>query len=268
LRGYQKEGVVDAIRAAGGGIYGITSEPQTLASEAQESWELDFPLIGDPHHEIAGACRARGWLDLHVNTVMDASGKFSRGHDAAVHPKGYFQPGVLALSREGRVLYRWRGVPTRRNNGGATERPAARHVQQRVLDALGSPGSGDAALDANPELDMKGIPWAVFVPLVVANGNFWHPKGFGLGRGGDNDIAEKSKRAMRKLALFVAGWIAAFVFLPTAWVAVALLAWMVLITPGIIAMHRTFQNVPTGTVAERSRPPFRSLPDMPPKENR
>jgi peroxiredoxin len=244
LRGYQKEGVVQAIRAAGGGIYGITSEPQTLASEAQENWGIDFPLIGDPHHEIADECRSRGWLDLHVNTVIDASGRFSRGHEAAVHPKGYFQPGVLALSREGRILYRWRGVPTRHNNGGATERPAAQYVQQRVLDALTSPGAPDAALDTDPAaIDMKGIPWPIFVPLLLANGNFWHPKGFGLRRGGRDDIAARSKRAMLKLALFVVAWIAAFALLPASWVAVVLLAWAVLVTPGIVAVHRTFQNV-------------------------
>lgn len=247
MRGYQREDVFAAVHAAGGGIYGITSEPQTLASEAQANWALDFPLIGDPHHEIAEACRSRGWLDLHVNTVMDASGKFTRGHDPAVHPKGYFQPGVLALSREGRVLYRWRGVPTRRNNGGATERPAPRYVRQRVLDALATPGAPDAVLDTDPPaVDMKGIPWPIFVPLLLANGNFWHPMGFGLRRSGRNDLAAQSKRAIAKLALFVAAWIAAFALWPTKWVAAALLAWAAVVTPGVVALHRTFQNVPAG----------------------
>jgi peroxiredoxin len=243
LRGYQKEGVVQAIRDAGGEMFGITSEPQTLASEAAESWGLDFALVGDPHHEIADQCRERGWLDLIVHTVGDASGKFTRGHDAMVHPKGYFQPGVLALTPERRVLYRWRGVPTRKNNGGATERPTAAHVWQKISEGLAAPTSTDAALDTPPAVDMKGIPWPIFVLLLLANGNFWHPKGFGLKRGGSDDSGRHAKRALGKLALFVAGWIAAFAWLPAGWVAAALLAWGVIVMPGIVALHRTFQNV-------------------------
>ena len=41
------------------------------------------------------------------------------------HPKGYFQPGVLALSQQGRVLYRWRCRPSRQNVG-VDEEPAPR----------------------------------------------------------------------------------------------------------------------------------------------
>lgn len=250
MRGYQKEGVVDAIRKAGGEIYGITSEPQTLASEAAESWEVGFPLVGDPHHEIADDCRGRGWLDLFVNRYVDPTGMISRGHDAPVHPKGYFQPGVIALSSDERILYRWRGVPTRENNGGATERPTASHVWQSVEKALAESNAPDAELDTPPAVDMKGIPWPFFVLLLLANGNFWRPRGFGLRRRGPDDIGLRAKWAMLKLALFVAGWIAAFVFLPFEWVAISLLAWAAVMTPGIAEMHRTFQNAQDS----RSRP--------------
>jgi peroxiredoxin len=244
LRGYQKEGVVQAIRAAGGEIYGVTSEPQTLASEAQESWGLEFPLVGDPHHEIADACRARGWLDLFVNAEIERHGMIARGHDTPSHPKGYFQPGVLALDRERRILYRWRSVPTRRNNGGATERPTPAHVWGGVQQALASPGAADAALEAKPTVDMQAIPWPLFVALLLANGNFWRPKGFGLMRRGPDDVAARGRRAMARLALFVAAWAAAFVLLPAGWVALALLGWAALVAPGIVEMHRAFQAVP------------------------
>jgi hypothetical protein len=243
LRGDQKAGVVRDIRSAGGEIFGITSEPQTLATEAGENWGLEFPLIGDPHHEIADACRARGWIDLVVNAAPDSHGEFARGIDAPVHPKGYFQPGVLALTSEHRILYRWRGVPTRKNNGGATERPTAEHVGRQILDALARPGAPDAPLDVPPAVDMPGIPWAFFVPLVLANGNFWRPKGFALQRRGPDDTGARAKRAAAKLALFVAGWAAAFAFLPAAWVGAALLAWGVAVAPGIVEVHRIFQNV-------------------------
>ena len=46
-------GVVDAIRAAGGEVYAVTSEPQALAARAEEEWDLSFECVGDPHQEIA-----------------------------------------------------------------------------------------------------------------------------------------------------------------------------------------------------------------------
>jgi hypothetical protein len=259
LRGYQKEGVVQAIRGAGGAIFGITSEPQTLASEAGESWGLQFPLVGDPHHEIADLCRERGWLDLYVNRHGDQHGMIARDIDPPTHPKGYFQPGVLALAREPgvlalarepgalarghRILYRWRAVPTRHNNGGATERPTPEHVRQRIEAALAAPGAPDAALDTPPKVGMQGIPWPLFVLLLLANGNFWRPKGFALQRRGPDDVGARARRAAGKLALFSAGWITAFAVLPAGWVLLALLAYAALAAPGIVEVHRAFQSV-------------------------
>lgn len=235
--------MVEAIRRAGGEIFGITSEPQTLASEAGASWGLEFPLIGDPHHEIADQCREHGWLDLYVNTHGDRHGIIARGHDTPVHPKGYFQPGVIALTPAKRILYRWRGVPTRRNNGGATERPTAEHVWQAVERALAAANAPDAALDTPPKVDMQAIPWPLFVLLLLANGNFWRPKGFGLQRRGPDDVTPRARRAMLKLALFAAGWVAAFILLPAGWVALTLLAYAAIAAPGILEMHRAFQAV-------------------------
>ena len=42
-----KSGVLDEIRAAGGEVFAVTSEPQTLATEAEEEWDLGFPVVGD-----------------------------------------------------------------------------------------------------------------------------------------------------------------------------------------------------------------------------
>ena len=180
MRGYARDGVVDRIRAAGGEIYAITSEPQRLASMARDAWELAFESVGDPHHEISGACQERGWLELFVNhqTALMSSHENSTFR----HPKGYFQPGVLSLDSGGRVLYRWRGTPTRKNMGGATERPTADHVFDNVSRALAVPPSSgepvDAELDTKPRLDSRGVPWPLFMSLLVANGWFIKPKTF------------------------------------------------------------------------------------------
>ena len=169
MRGYQKGGIPDAVRAAGGEIYAISSEPQTLAREAREAWELDFECVGDPHHEIVDECRARGWLDLFVNAWSERAA--AHAIPWASHPRGYLQPGVLAVSREGRVLYRWRSRPTRRNAGGASGRVLHGHVWEAIQDALGQPGAPDAPLD-HPPLDLISPPWPIFVFLLLANGNF------------------------------------------------------------------------------------------------
>jgi hypothetical protein len=49
---------------------------------------------------------------------------------------------------------------------------------------------------------------------LLASGNFWRPKGFGLKRAGPDDVMPRATRALVKIGLFVAGWIAAFAMLP------------------------------------------------------
>jgi hypothetical protein len=243
LRGYVRAGIAEKVRAAGGDIYAISSEPQALAGRAATDWHLDFETIGDPHHEICGACRDRGWIDLFVNEHLEF---LQRSIDEALdwapaHPKGYFQPGVLALNADGRVLYRWRSVPTHKNMGGATERPTAQHVWTRIAGALeGSASAADAPLDANPALDSKGIPWPLFASLLIANGWFANARGF--------RSARHIRMALVRLLGFVGAWLAAFAWLPTLPVAAALAAWVAYITPKVRWVGKEFQDVRAATL--------------------
>ena len=236
MRSYLKEGVSEKVRAAGGEIYAISSEPQALAGRAALEWQLDFETVGDPHHEISGACRERGWLDLFVNERLE----FLRASAGAaewtpLHPKGYFQPGVLALNANGRVLYRWRGVPTHRNMGGATERPTVEHVWTKVARALET-GSNtpDAPLDSDPPLDSRGVPWPVFASLLIANGWFLNARGL--------KSPKRVAYAGVRLLGFFAAWIAAFTWLPALPVVAALIAWAAYITPKVRWVSQEFQN--------------------------
>jgi hypothetical protein len=246
LRGYAKAGIPEQIRAAGGEIYAITSEPQALASRAQAEWDFGFEALGDPHHEISRTCRERGWLELFVN---DRLGFLEHGAGSAdlgwtpQHPRGFFQPGVLALDTAGRVLYRWRSVPTHRNLGGAAERPTAEHVGASVLRALEGEAS-DAALDEAPPLDSRAIPWPLFVSLLLANGWFVRPRVFGYREGGPSTQRRLAWAALRLLG-FTAAWAAAFWWLPTLWVAAALAGWAAWIAPKVKFVNEEFQDVRT-----------------------
>ena len=234
-----KSGVADAIHAAGGELFGMTSEPQCLASEAQEAWEIDFPCVGDPHQEIRDQLAERGLVGVFVNEDY--------GHlDArawASHPKGYFQPAVIAMAKEERVLYRWRCRPMYRNMSGAGQRPTPTYTWDQIKARLPE-GSAEPALDENPEFARKDLPWPMFLAILLAHGWFIRPKAFPLGRSDDAASAHVGKMP-RRIAIFVAAWIAAFALLPTAWVAAALLLWIVIATPGIVAIHKQFQNITT-----------------------
>ena len=234
-------GVLEEIRAAGGEVYGVTSEPQRLADRAQADWELDFECVGDPHQEIPETARERGWLEIFVQTRLDFLRQSAPGFEPA-HPKGYFQPGVLVLSREGRVLYRWRSVPSRKNVGGATVRPTPEHVWRSVQTALESGTTEtDAPHDDDPELDSPVVPWPLFVSLLIANGWFLRPLAFAQKKNGPTP-QQRIKIAMARLAAFVTLWIAAFAALPALPVAAVFAGWVAWITPKIRWVNREFQN--------------------------
>lgn len=232
-----KEGVDEKIRAAGGEVYAVSSEPQALCDRALREWSLSFETVGDPHQEIAGACRKRGWVDLFVNEHLEFLRMSAGDGDwAPTHPKGYFQPGVLALNTKGRVLYRWRGVPTRRNMGGALERPTAQHVWSEVASALGNDAnSSDAPLDADPPLDSRGLPWSLFTALLIANGWFVKARGF--------KSPKRIAYAGIRLLGFVGLWIAAFAWLPVLLVGTAFVAWALFISRHVRWVSEQFQNV-------------------------
>jgi len=226
----------------------LTTRPTWFCSHeaAATDWKLDFETVGDPHHEISGGCRERGWIGLFVNERLEfLRASADRALDwVPTHPKGYFQPGVLALTDDGRVLYRWRGVPTHRNMGGATERPTAEHVWASVAHALESgDATGDARLDTDPPLDSSGIPWPLFASLLVANGWFANARGFKSPR--------HLARAGVRLLAFSGAWVAAFAWLPTLPVAAALAGWIAYIAPKVRWVGQEFQHVEDPGTSQR-----------------
>lgn len=237
MRGYVETGVLDKIRQAGGELYGVTSEPQSLATEAEEEWELGFPVVGDPHHEILSTLREREWIDVYFNENI--------GHlterSWASHPKGYYQPAVLAVNSEGRALYRWRMIPSKKNQAGAGSRPEANYVWNAIESALAS--GEEPPLDENPVLTHKSRSWFVFMLLALAQGWFLWPKMSPLARPGDKPSATPPQRWMRTFVFF-ALWITSFVLFPVKFVGLAFAAWLIATIPGLVHIHRVLQIEP------------------------
>ena len=229
--------MIDKVREAGGEAFGITSEPHALAVEALEAWDLNFPIIGDPHHEIRKACVERGWLDLFFN---ENAGHL-RNRKWTSHPKGYYQPGVLAMHKSGRVLYRWRCVPKYSNMAGAGSRPEASYTWDSIRANLSA--DLDAPLDVDPLLTYQPQSWPRFLLGMTAHGWFVRPKVFPLMREGDVPSADPEKM-MRRVWAFLAMWLVLLVTLPSAWVFAAAGIWMLALTPGLIEIHKQFQNEP------------------------
>ena len=133
-------------------------------------------------------------------------------------------------------------MPTRANIGGATERPTASYVYQKVVESLEQTDSDkDAQLDDKPELDSKGRPFPVFVALLLANGWFLRPEPFLL-TNSKLSALQRIKRAARRIPIFLAVWIAAFLILPTNWVATAAIAYGIWLIPIVVMIYRGLQH--------------------------
>ncbi len=219
------EGVTLKIRAAGGEVYAITSEPQHLADQAHVHWELDFENVGDPHQEISRTCSERGWLTLYAN--KGDLEFLQRGADWKVeHPKGYFQPGVLAITNAERVLYRWRSIPSAENMNGTLARPTPQHAWQAIESSLAAGDTaGDAAHDDDPAIDQSPPPRILFLAALIANGWFVGVTSFAFSPGVES-VPSRFSAAMLRWLLFLAVWVVSLVFLPTVLVGLAFAGWV------------------------------------------
>ena len=147
------------------------------------------------------------------------------------------------MDSDQRVLYRWRSVPTKKNIGGAVERPTAGYVYKQVIKSLGSSGKiKDVPLDTQPELDSEGKPWPIFISLLMANGWFIKPKPFLL-TNGSAPIAQRARNALIRILIFIEAWILAWVMLPGIWVGLAAIAYGLWITPHVRLIHQEIQDM-------------------------
>ena len=143
------------------------------------------------------------------------------------HPKGFFQPGVLALSKSGRILYRWRSVPSPQNLNGTVARPRAEYVWKAVDTSLaGGDHGGDAAIDENPSVDSNPPPRILFIAALIANGWFIKAQSFIYSPGVD-ETPQRFARAFKRWPVFIAVWILAYLLLPSTLATMVLLVWVI-----------------------------------------
>ena len=129
---------------------------------------------------------------------------------------------------------------------GAGGRPEARYTWESIkafvttADAL---PSEDMPADRDPERGARDLSWPHFLLIMTAHGWFLRPKAFPLLREGGKDALSPTT-ALRRWYVFGALWLLALVLLPTAWVATAACVWVVALIPGLVEIHRQFQNEP------------------------
>ena len=240
LLSYQRKGIVNELRQAGGEIYGVTSEPHTLAQNAHKEWKTDFDHIGDPHHEILADIHDRGWLSLIIWNYQPSFQEEVRKNLS--HPNGIYQPGVLVVTREGRVLYRWRSIPNRQNVGGASCRVTAQHVWKNVQKALSQADDApDSPLDEEAKLDSKSYPFPLFLLMIFASGWFMKPNYFVMATNNHSlgQIKKQFLVAKQRIILFIICWVIAAILLPAWLTALIFLAWVTIITPQIYELYKS-----------------------------
>ena len=134
---------------------------------------------------------------------------------------------------------------------GAGGRPEARYTWDLMQDALSSGAIAseqeksrqDAELDREPVMGAGDLSWFKFLVIMTAHGWFLRPRAFPLLRDGSKASVTPSQ-AIRRAYLFLGLWVLALAFLPISWVAVSALLYAIALTPGLIEIHRQFQNKP------------------------
>jgi hypothetical protein len=122
---------------------------------------------------------------------------------------------------------------------GAGARPEAAYTWEKIQTSLKR--TEDAPPDINPVMGSKEVNWFLFLLILTAHGWFIRPKAFPLAREGDKSSVAPAKM-MRRVFGFVALWLVLLLILPLKWFGIALLAWLVVLTAGLIEIHRQFQN--------------------------
>jgi len=149
-----------------GKIFAVCAQSPNICSKTQESWNLGFDIISDPHNSLA----------KEFSVVI--SPRYG-------YPHGMCQPAVLVAMLEEEeaseeeeeqieegdededytTLYFWKIIPSIMNSGGASDRPLLSSVWSIVLDKLNGV-EVDPSREENIELTSK-FDWRSFFASIL-----------------------------------------------------------------------------------------------------
>jgi hypothetical protein len=110
------------VRAAGGEIYGIVSQQQWAADQAQMQWKINFPLISDPPCAAGVWMNKEGIANIEIDVPFAQRLKVLSGGEeipGGEYEVGTYQPAVVALDSNFQTLFSWSSVARASNIGGA-----------------------------------------------------------------------------------------------------------------------------------------------------
>lgn len=155
------------IKAAGGQILVVTSESQKYANEANKKWKLpSLQILGDPSCSLARHLKASGLLDVFISVPELATDEWTARHPYMfAYTNGCAQPSTLVVSREKQVWFSHAVIPSRKNGGGAVDRPILSDVWREVCQTkLGtSMGDGEVKLQKLRKQTLFATP----LPFVI-----------------------------------------------------------------------------------------------------
>ena len=110
---------------------------QDEADQAQETWNLDFPLIADPSCELVKMMNKKGWITSQIEAKVNDHEVVIRVFNDFTYQVAMLQPGVCALRgtdlNNMDVLCTWGSVPTAANIGGASGRPNPKQIVWKAI---------------------------------------------------------------------------------------------------------------------------------------
>lgn len=128
------------MRAAGGCVFAVTSEPQRLADQARVNWRLSFPVYGDPTHTLGRHLISKnlvpGLIIMDQQQLAQEPARTQRWY--ANHPfmkkynDGCAQPAIAVLQQgsggQPFVAFSAAVHPNANNGFGAADRPNPRQL--------------------------------------------------------------------------------------------------------------------------------------------
>ena len=122
------------LQAAGGVLYGVTSESQSGVDQAVQDWGLDYKVLSDVENTLAKR------FDIAISP-KEMPGEY---------PNDMAQPGIVILDQSGKVLVHWAIAPKEENGFGALGRPTPDVIWAALESARN--GAGPVSFDG-PTVD-------------------------------------------------------------------------------------------------------------------